>query len=61
MIWKLKGSNDSHAALRRSKDGFFSSRWSADYREKGRRIAYRRSGPGPGYSLEIAVKQIVVK
>lgn len=61
VFWKLKGSDDSHAPLQRGKDGFFSSRWSADYREKGRRIAYRRNGPGPGYSLEIAVKQIVVK
>ena len=61
VFWELKGSDDSHAALKRSKDGIFCRRWSADYRNKGRSIAYRRSGPGPGYSLEISVKQIMVK
>ena len=58
VFWKLEGNG---AVLERRACGFFSVRWSADYRERGRHIVYRRSGPGPGYSLELTVKQIVVK
>ena len=58
VFWKLEKNG---AALERRAGSFFSCRWSADYREKGRRIAYRRKGPGPGYSLEFSVKQILVK
>ena len=58
VFWKVEKTG---AALERRAGSFFSGRWSADYREKGRRIAYRRNGPGPGYSLELSVKQILVK
>ena len=58
VFWKMEKNG---AALERRAGSFFSGRWSADYREKGRRIVYRRNGPGPGYSLELSVKQILVK
>ncbi|MBQ7693825.1 MAG: hypothetical protein IJT50_01750 [Lentisphaeria bacterium] len=58
VTWKLRNAADG--AFERCAGGLFSGAWSAGYREKGRRVAYRRSGVRH-YSLELEIRQIVVK
>ena len=55
VTWKL-GRGGKNLSERRA-GGLFSGAWSADYREKGRRVVYRRSG----CSLELEIRKIAVK
>ena len=59
VTWKLGRGGDDVSERRAG--GLFSGAWRAEYREKGRHVAYRRSGAGRGYSLELEIGKIAVK
>ena len=52
--WRLF--RDGTAAARGG--GFFSGAWSAEYRDGGKTVRYRRSGLGGGYALDLLIGKI---